>query len=88
MSDDERESGCDMVDGSPASVSSSRADSPFLQDPYIHDNAPNRKADRSAKTEAVKLPVRTMVVPPMRVPKSEPMGHTGNHHTNPLKLFF
>ncbi|KAI7802898.1 homeodomain-interacting protein kinase 3, partial [Triplophysa rosa] len=76
MSDDERESGCDMVDGSPASVSSSRADSPFLQDPYIHDNAPNRKADRSAKTEAVKLPVRTMVVPPMRVPKSEPMGRT------------
>lgn len=76
MSDDERESGCDMVDGSPASVSSSRADSPFLQDPYIHDNSQNCKADGSAKTESIKLPVRTMVVPPMRVPKSEPMGHT------------
>ncbi|KAA0714622.1 Homeodomain-interacting protein kinase 3 [Triplophysa tibetana] len=75
MSDDERESGCDMVDGSPASGSSSRPDSPFLQDPYINNNAPSRKADRSAKAEAVKLPVRTMVVPPMRVPKSEPMGH-------------
>lgn len=81
MSDDERESGCDMVDGSPASVSSSRADSPFLQDPYIHDKTQNCKADGSAKTGSIKLPVRTMVVPPMRVPKNEPMGRTGNNHT-------
>lgn len=85
MSDDERESGCDMVDGSPASVSSSRADSPFLQDTYIHDNSQNCKADGSAKTESIKLPVRTMVVPPMRVPKIEPLSCTGNHNTNPLK---
>ncbi|XP_065121159.1 homeodomain-interacting protein kinase 3 isoform X1 [Paramisgurnus dabryanus] len=75
MSDDERESGCDTVDGSPASVSSSHADSPFLQDTYINNNNQNCK-EGSVKTESVKLPVRTMVVPPMRVPQNEPMGRT------------
>ncbi|XP_051952974.1 homeodomain-interacting protein kinase 3-like [Xyrauchen texanus] len=73
MSDDERESGCDTVDGSPASVSSSRADSPFLESTFIDDNDQNSKA---AETESVKLPVRTMVVPPMRVHNNEPTGRT------------
>ncbi|XP_051513255.1 homeodomain-interacting protein kinase 3-like isoform X8 [Myxocyprinus asiaticus] len=73
MSDDEHESGCDTVDGSPASVSSSRADSPFLESTFIEDNNQNLKA---AETESVKLPVRTMVVPPMRVHNNEPTGRT------------
>ncbi|XP_051513246.1 homeodomain-interacting protein kinase 3-like isoform X2 [Myxocyprinus asiaticus] len=75
MSDDEHESGCDTVDGSPASVSSSRADSPFLESTFIEDNNQNLKA---AETESVKLPVRTMVVPPMRVHNNEPTGRTGH----------
>lgn len=78
MSDDEHESGCDTVDGSPASVSSSRADSPFLEATYINDNNQNCKANGSTKTESTKLPIRTMVVPPMRVQNNAPMGRTGN----------
>ncbi|XP_052438598.1 homeodomain-interacting protein kinase 3 isoform X1 [Carassius gibelio] len=76
MSEDERESGCDTVDGSPASVSSSRADSPFLEATYINDNNQNCKASGSTEAESTKLPVRTMVVPPMRVQNNEPMGLT------------
>ncbi|XP_077104337.1 homeodomain-interacting protein kinase 3 isoform X2 [Siphateles boraxobius] len=74
MSDDERESGCDTVDGSPASVSSSRADSPFLEATYINDNNQNCKANGTTETESAKLPIRTMVVPPMRVQNNELMG--------------
>lgn len=95
MSDDERESGCDTVDGSPASVSSSRADSPFLEATYINDNNQNCKANGTSETESTKLPIRTMVVPPMRVQNNEPMGRTGNQSqqvfqntslTNPAKI--
>ncbi|XP_026087045.1 homeodomain-interacting protein kinase 3-like isoform X2 [Carassius auratus] len=74
MSDDECESGCDTVDGSPASVSSSRADSPFLEATYINNNNQNCKANGATEAESTKLPVRTMVVPPMRVQNNEPMG--------------
>uniref|UniRef100_A0A673GAB9 non-specific serine/threonine protein kinase n=1 Tax=Sinocyclocheilus rhinocerous TaxID=307959 RepID=A0A673GAB9_9TELE len=76
MSDDECESGCDTVDGSPASVSSSRADSPFLEATYINGNNQNCKANGTTEAESTKLPVRTMVVPPMRVQNNEPMGRT------------
>uniref|UniRef100_A0A672P6J4 non-specific serine/threonine protein kinase n=1 Tax=Sinocyclocheilus grahami TaxID=75366 RepID=A0A672P6J4_SINGR len=76
MSEDERESGCDTVDGSPASVSSCRADSPFLEATYINDNNQNCKANGTTQAESTKLPVRTMVVPPMRVQNNKPMGRT------------
>uniref|UniRef100_A0A672N7R9 non-specific serine/threonine protein kinase n=1 Tax=Sinocyclocheilus grahami TaxID=75366 RepID=A0A672N7R9_SINGR len=76
MSDDECESGCDTIDGSPASVSSSRADSPFLEATYINGNNQNCKANGTTEAESTKLPVRTMVVPPMRVQNNEPMGRT------------
>uniref|UniRef100_A0A8C1KXM3 non-specific serine/threonine protein kinase n=1 Tax=Cyprinus carpio TaxID=7962 RepID=A0A8C1KXM3_CYPCA len=62
ISEDERESGCETVDGSPASVSSSRADSPFLEATYINDNNQNCKANGTTEAESTKLPVRTMVV--------------------------
>uniref|UniRef100_A0A8C2DES4 non-specific serine/threonine protein kinase n=1 Tax=Cyprinus carpio TaxID=7962 RepID=A0A8C2DES4_CYPCA len=76
MSDDECESGCDTVDGSPASVSSSRADSPFLEATYINNNNHNCKTNGTTEAESTKLPVRTMVVPPMRVQNNESMGRT------------
>ncbi|XP_060779174.1 homeodomain-interacting protein kinase 3 isoform X2 [Neoarius graeffei] len=66
MSEDERESGCDTVDGSPASVSSGRAGSPFLESRYLADGNQNHKS-MNAEMEMSKAPVRTMVVPPMRV---------------------
>uniref|UniRef100_A0A9J8AC09 non-specific serine/threonine protein kinase n=1 Tax=Cyprinus carpio carpio TaxID=630221 RepID=A0A9J8AC09_CYPCA len=78
ISEDERESGCETVDGSPASVSSSRADSPFLKATYINDNNQNCKANGTTEAESTKLPVRTMVVPPMRLQNNEPMGLTGS----------
>ncbi|XP_042630651.1 homeodomain-interacting protein kinase 3-like [Cyprinus carpio] len=76
MSDDECESGCDTVDGSPASVSSSRAYSPFLEATYINNNNQNCKTNGTTEAESTKLPVRTMVVPPMRVQNNESMGRT------------
>uniref|UniRef100_A0A671RTY2 non-specific serine/threonine protein kinase n=1 Tax=Sinocyclocheilus anshuiensis TaxID=1608454 RepID=A0A671RTY2_9TELE len=85
MSDDECESGCVTVDGSPASVSSSRADSPFLEATYINGNNQNCKANGTTEVESTKLPVRTMVVPPMRVQNNEPMGRTGNKSHQPYQ---
>ncbi len=85
MSEDERESGCETVDGSPASVSSSRADSPFLEATYINDNNQNCKANGTTEAESTKLPVRTMVVPPMRVQNNEPIGRTGNKSHQPYQ---
>ncbi|KAG7332902.1 hypothetical protein KOW79_003037 [Hemibagrus wyckioides] len=78
MSEDERESGCDTVDGSPASDSSGRADSPFLESSYIADGNQNYKSHVNAETEMSKAPVRTMVVPPMRVQNNnnEPAART------------
>ncbi|KAF7699392.1 hypothetical protein HF521_004134 [Silurus meridionalis] len=67
MSEDERESGCDTVDGSPASDSSGQADSPFLESRYITEGNQNCESRVDAETEISKAPVRTMVVPPMRV---------------------
>ncbi|XP_072550729.1 homeodomain-interacting protein kinase 3 isoform X2 [Salminus brasiliensis] len=79
MSDDERESGCDTVDGSPASDSSGRVDSPFLESRYIADQNKNCKTHVTTETESGKPPIRTMVVPPMRVQNNnEPMARTGH----------
>lgn len=82
MSEDEQESGCDTIDGSPASDSSDRADSPFLESRYISDGNQNNKSSVSAETEMSKAPVRTMVVPPMRVQNNnnEPPARTGTGH--------
>uniref|UniRef100_A0AAR2L192 non-specific serine/threonine protein kinase n=1 Tax=Pygocentrus nattereri TaxID=42514 RepID=A0AAR2L192_PYGNA len=77
MSDDEQESGCDTVDGSPASDSSGRADSPFLESRYIADRNENCKPRVTTETESGKPPIRTMVVPPMRVQNNnEPLART------------
>uniref|UniRef100_A0AAY4B8K8 non-specific serine/threonine protein kinase n=1 Tax=Denticeps clupeoides TaxID=299321 RepID=A0AAY4B8K8_9TELE len=67
MSDDEQESGCDTVGGSPASDSSGHNDSPFIEGRYIADSNQNRKVHVPTETEPSKPAVRTMVVPPMRV---------------------
>lgn len=79
MSEDERESGCDTVDGSPASDSSGRVDSPFLESRYMADGNQNSKSHMTAETEMSKAPVRTMVVPPMRVQNNnnEPAARAG-----------
>ncbi|KAG5848868.1 hypothetical protein ANANG_G00104000 [Anguilla anguilla] len=43
MSDEEQESGCDTVDGSPASDSSGPNESPFMESRYISDGNRNRE---------------------------------------------
>ncbi|XP_066556580.1 homeodomain-interacting protein kinase 3a isoform X2 [Amia ocellicauda] len=67
MSDDEQESGCDTVDGSPASDSSGQNDSPFMESRFLPDTNQNRETRVPPVTEPSKPVVRTMVVPPMRV---------------------
>ncbi|XP_029624036.1 homeodomain-interacting protein kinase 3 isoform X4 [Salmo trutta] len=78
MSDDEQESGCDIVDGSPSSDSSGPSNSPFTERRYIADANQNRGprvACVAPVTEPRKPPVRTMVVPPMRVQNNNPRPH-------------
>ncbi|XP_061466509.1 homeodomain-interacting protein kinase 3 isoform X2 [Rhineura floridana] len=65
MSDDEQESGCDTVDGSPSSDSSGH-DSPFLENSFAEDANENPETRTSANLEA-KPAVCTVMVPPMRV---------------------
>ncbi|XP_010874766.3 homeodomain-interacting protein kinase 3 isoform X1 [Esox lucius] len=85
MSDDEQESGCDTVDGSPSSDSSGPGHSPFAEQRYIADGNQNRGprvACIAPVTEPSKPAVRTMVVPPMRVQNNNPqvnetLGNTG-----------
>ncbi|XP_010874818.3 homeodomain-interacting protein kinase 3 isoform X5 [Esox lucius] len=75
MSDDEQESGCDTVDGSPSSDSSGPGHSPFAEQRYIADGNQNRGprvACIAPVTEPSKPAVRTMVVPPMRVQNNNP----------------
>ncbi|XP_076848585.1 homeodomain-interacting protein kinase 3 isoform X2 [Brachyhypopomus gauderio] len=75
--DDDRESGCDTVDGSPASDCSRPADSPFLSGRYVADGNQNCKAHGTTEAGLGKPPVRTMVVPPMRVHNiNEPLART------------
>ncbi|XP_062952023.1 homeodomain-interacting protein kinase 3 isoform X6 [Cynocephalus volans] len=63
MSDEEQESGCDTVDGSPTSDSSGH-DSPFADSSYVEDTHQNTELITSADTET-KPAVCTVVVPPM-----------------------
>jgi len=65
MSDDEQESGCDTVDGSPASDSSGH-DSPFVENGFVASTNKNKEARASGNPET-KSAVCTVVVPPMRL---------------------
>ncbi|XP_037378394.1 homeodomain-interacting protein kinase 3 isoform X6 [Talpa occidentalis] len=63
MSDEEQESGCDTVDGSPTSDSSGH-DSPFAESSFVEDTHQNTDRVTSANTET-KPAVCTVVVPTM-----------------------
>ncbi|XP_007468147.1 PREDICTED: homeodomain-interacting protein kinase 3 isoform X2 [Lipotes vexillifer] len=63
MSDEEQESSCDTVDGSPTSDSSGH-DSPFAESRFVADTHQNTELVTSADTET-KPAVCTVVVPPM-----------------------
>uniref|UniRef100_A0A8C3RF09 non-specific serine/threonine protein kinase n=1 Tax=Cyanoderma ruficeps TaxID=181631 RepID=A0A8C3RF09_9PASS len=66
MSDDEQESGCDTVDGSPSSDSSGH-DSPFVENGFVDNNNKNKnKEARASVNPETKSTVCTVVVPPMR----------------------
>ncbi|XP_073900179.1 homeodomain-interacting protein kinase 3 isoform X6 [Castor canadensis] len=65
MSDEEQESGCDTVDGSPTSDSSGH-DSPFVESNFVEDTPQNTEIVTSADTET-KPAVCTVVVPPMGI---------------------
>ncbi|XP_038873538.1 homeodomain-interacting protein kinase 3-like isoform X2 [Salvelinus namaycush] len=68
--DDGHESGCETVDGSPAS-DSSRSQSPYLESRYLgnhsHQSLSMRTSGMAPQKEPSNPPVRTMVVPPMKV---------------------
>uniref|UniRef100_A0A8D1V634 Homeodomain interacting protein kinase 3 n=1 Tax=Sus scrofa TaxID=9823 RepID=A0A8D1V634_PIG len=63
MSDEEQESGCDTVDGSPTSDSSGH-DSPFAESSFVEDTHQNTELVTSTDSET-KPAVCTVVVPPM-----------------------
>ncbi|XP_009072691.1 PREDICTED: homeodomain-interacting protein kinase 3 isoform X1 [Acanthisitta chloris] len=63
MSDDEQESGCDTVDGSPSSDSSGH-DSPFVENSFVANTNKNKEASVTPDTKSA---VCTVVVPPMRL---------------------
>ncbi|KAB0371446.1 hypothetical protein FD755_017855 [Muntiacus reevesi] len=63
MSDEEQESGCDTVDGSPTSDSSGH-DSPFAESSFVEDTHQNAELVTSTDTET-KPAVCTVVVPPV-----------------------
>nr|XP_040140466.1 homeodomain-interacting protein kinase 3 isoform X4 [Ictidomys tridecemlineatus] len=65
MSDEEQESGCDTVDGSPTSDSSGH-DSPFTESSFVEDTHQNTDMATSADIET-KPAVCTVVVPPMAI---------------------
>nr|XP_004660890.2 homeodomain-interacting protein kinase 3 [Jaculus jaculus]XP_045011766.1 homeodomain-interacting protein kinase 3 [Jaculus jaculus]XP_045011767.1 homeodomain-interacting protein kinase 3 [Jaculus jaculus]XP_045011768.1 homeodomain-interacting protein kinase 3 [Jaculus jaculus] len=65
MSDDEQESGCDTVDGSPTSDSSGH-DSPFAESNFAEDTRQDTELVTCADSEA-KPAVCTVVVPPMGI---------------------
>ncbi|XP_041052961.1 homeodomain-interacting protein kinase 3a isoform X4 [Carcharodon carcharias] len=77
MSEDEPESGCDTVDGSPTSESSGQNESPFLEERFLQDAANQNSGSMNSKgTDSTKPAVRTMVVPPMRVQNSNSISVT------------
>uniref|UniRef100_A0A8C9HRD3 non-specific serine/threonine protein kinase n=1 Tax=Piliocolobus tephrosceles TaxID=591936 RepID=A0A8C9HRD3_9PRIM len=63
MSDEEQESGCDTVDGSPTSDSSGH-DSPFAESTFVEDTRENTELLSSDDTET-KPAVCSVVVPPV-----------------------
>ncbi|XP_078196946.1 homeodomain-interacting protein kinase 3 isoform X6 [Callithrix jacchus] len=65
MSDEEQESGCDTVDGSPTSDSSGH-DSPFVESTFVEDARENTELVTSADTET-KPAVCSVVVPPVEL---------------------
>lgn len=90
MSDDEQESGCDTVDGSPTSDASGHGASPFAEQRFIpggNQNCEPRVACVAPETEPSKPTVRTVAVPPMRVQNNnnnsriaaESLGNTGRN---------
>ncbi|CAL8243453.1 unnamed protein product [Lota lota] len=86
MSDDEPESGCDTVDGSPASDCSAHSSSSPFQErpPYIavgNQNCQPRVACVAPETEPGKPIVRTMVVPPMVLHNNNNPGMADAGHT-------
>ncbi|KAL0968566.1 hypothetical protein UPYG_G00268580 [Umbra pygmaea] len=68
--DDGHESGCETVDGSPTS-DSSQSHSPYLESRYLanqnHQSLDVTRHSMAPENEPSKPPVKTMVVPPMRV---------------------
>ncbi|XP_072277988.1 homeodomain-interacting protein kinase 3 isoform X2 [Pyxicephalus adspersus] len=73
MSDDEPESGCDTVDGSPSSDSSGH-DSPFVKSSFVtstNENSENRASDKVESKPAV----CTLVVPPIRIENRRDNSH-------------
>ncbi|XP_043371676.1 homeodomain-interacting protein kinase 3 isoform X2 [Dermochelys coriacea] len=65
MSDDEQESGCDTVDGSPTSDSSGH-DSPFVESSFV-DNTNQNTETRNSVNPETKPTVCAVVVPPIRI---------------------
>ncbi|XP_068947481.1 homeodomain-interacting protein kinase 3 isoform X7 [Petaurus breviceps papuanus] len=78
MSDDEQESGCDTVDGSPTSDSSGH-DSPFVDSSFVEDSPQITESIAAVDTET-KPAVCTVVVPPVtlenRLDSDEHMANT------------
>lgn len=73
MSDDEPESGCDTVDGSPSSDSSGH-DSPFVKSSFVTDT--NENSENVAPEKADSKPaVCTLVVPPIRIENRRDNSH-------------
>ncbi|KAK7815004.1 hypothetical protein U0070_024347 [Myodes glareolus] len=77
MSDDEQESGCETVDGSPTSDSSGH-DSPFAESSSVEDTHQNTELGTGAGTE-VKPAVGTAVEPPVGI---ESRLNVDEHMTN------
>ncbi|XP_028813147.1 homeodomain-interacting protein kinase 3a isoform X2 [Denticeps clupeoides] len=84
--DDGHESGCETVDGSPTSDSSlGCSSSPYAEPPYLANQHRERRSNHTGygMQRNSKAPVRTVVVPPMRVQNNnsilyERMGHLGH----------
>lgn len=95
MSDEEQESGCDTVDGSPTTSDSSGHDSPFAESSFVEDTHQNTELVPSANTET-KPAVCAVVVPPVGLENGlnadEHMANTGKLSSpyflgSPLKGF-
>ncbi|XP_066505653.1 homeodomain-interacting protein kinase 3a isoform X2 [Hoplias malabaricus] len=80
--DDGHESGCETIDGSPASDTSlGRHNSPFPERRFINQNQETRVRRSKPQTDFNKPVVRTMVVPPLRVINNN--NYQQHHHQQP-----